>query len=119
MDNVIISIDSAIFVNEDAAIIFLVEQGVLKNFLICENCDSQMQLVKNSAKCNGKEYKCRNNLCKKRKSIYFGFKIKFPNIKITKILRCLYYYILELTNYQVTILTGVSEKTYISLKKYF
>jgi hypothetical protein len=53
------------------------------------------------------------------KSFYSIFKNKLPKVKIYKILLCAYYYALKMTNYQVKILTGVCEMTYIYLKKVF
>lgn len=114
-----ITIDDEIFLNNGKAIEFCLEKNILKSFLICNRCGSSMSLCKNSRKLNSKEYKCRNNTCKSTKSIFLGFRDVYPQIEIKKILLCGYYYILELSNYQVTILTGICEKTYIKLKKIF
>lgn len=119
MENERITIDNTIFTDDETAINFLISAGVLKSSLICEECSGEMILRKNNVKCNGKEFKCVNRTCKQRRNVYLGLRDEFPRIKLTKILQCLYYYVLELSNYQVTILTGVSEKSYISLKKIF
>lgn len=115
----IITIENPIFMSNSDAIDFCCVAGVLKLYLVCEKCNDRMLLVINNAKLNAREYRCTNNLCRARKSIYNGFNVQLPRLEIRKILFCLYFYVLELSNYQVVILSGVSEKSYISLKKIF
>lgn len=119
MENNIITLECEFFYDSEKAIQFLVDQQILKETLVCDFCASTMKLFTRRNDLNGKFYKCISNNCRKTKSVYCGFDFDLPKIKITKILRAAYYFLVECTNYQTMIFVGIDEKTYISLKKIF
>lgn len=109
-----------LFTNTEKSIKLLQTIGCIPQDISCDSCvEAVMKLKKDSSKPNGVFWKCEDFYCNKKKNFYYVFKNKLPKIKINKILQCAYYYSLKMTNYQVKILTGISEMTYIELKKIF
>jgi hypothetical protein len=92
--------------------------GCIPHEISCYYCGS-MELKRDSSKQNGVFWKCKSRVCNKIKNFYFCFKNAIPKIKLNKVIQCAYYYALKMTNYQVQILTGISESTYIYLKQIF
>lgn len=109
-----------LFCDNSRSIDLLKAVGRIKTTLHCPNCRSDSMLHENDrSQTNGFVYRCRNSSCRHKQTAYATFNHKLPKIPFSKILQCLYYFCLKLSNYSVIILTNISETTYINLKKIF
>lgn len=105
-----------IFVENKDALSYLQDLNILRKKLTCVLCSSTMNVKKSSRSSDGVVFKCEKKKCKKILSIKSGSKLSGLNIPTYLILRCVYAWTLNYSNYQATHLSDISEPTFIKVK---
>ena len=78
-----------LFTNEEAALMFAFQNGVIYNQMICPNCNKSMHFYLDQSKSFGCKWVCP--CCKKTKSLLYGsifYSAKIPICKIFHLLYC-------------------------------
>ncbi len=119
MENENLNLYSQIFILNDEAVAFLLDQGIIEREIPCSYCGSLMSIRRSATATNGHIYRCRNSSCNKRRSILAGCIFKSPKILLHLFLRALFCFIMSMDNTQSTNTVEISEPTYIKIKKRF
>ncbi len=107
---------NTIFTSNDTAIEFLLRDGVIKETIDCTNCSNVMVISHTSKFIDGRLYRCKNKKCSKKMSLKNSTKFINLNIEFKKILRGIYCWIYNYTNYQAINMCDISESTFIKIK---
>lgn len=108
--------DECFRINE-TAIALMVKHGLIKSSLVCNRCSRRMRISNSNAFSDGKVYRCVNKNCRAKSSLKNGSFFVGFNIEWFKVLRVIYCWVYNYTNYQAIALCQISEKTYIKLKE--
>ncbi|KAF9764447.1 hypothetical protein NGRA_0555 [Nosema granulosis] len=106
----------SIFVDNQAAIEFCQNTDIFVQRYTCPMCTSNMSEKNYSRAADGIIYRCRMKSCKKNVSIKTNSNFLGLNVPTHRILRCIYAWTMNYTNYQATHLSGISEPTFIKIK---
>ena len=98
-----------LFTNEEAAIEFALQNGVIYNQMRCENCEIDMYIYKDSSKGFGYKWICPK--CHKSKSILFGSIFYSAKLPISKIFHLLYCWVYQISCSNTSREVGVNKNT--------